>query len=111
MKTMRIKVDLNNAQTWPKGRVNLAKVDGTTEDDIKRQQKEDDADAMKDAAKFAKRVRERLGMTQQEFSTQIEVPIETIRNWEQGKRRPTGAAKTLLKLLDRAPDAAMAALA
>jgi putative transcriptional regulator len=86
-------------------------VDATTEYDIKRQQKEDDADAMKDAAKFAKRVRERLGMTQQEFSTQIEVPIETIRNWEQGKRRPTGAAKTLLKLLDRAPDAAMAALA
>ena len=30
MKTMRIKVDLNNAQTWPKGRINLAKVDATT---------------------------------------------------------------------------------
>jgi putative transcriptional regulator len=54
MKTMRIKVDLNNAQTWPKGRINLAKVDATTEDDIKRQQKEDDADAMKDAAPLAR---------------------------------------------------------
>ena len=54
MKTMRIKVDLNNAQTWPKGMVNLAKVDATTEDDIKRQQKEDDADVMKDAAPLAR---------------------------------------------------------
>jgi putative transcriptional regulator len=54
MKTMRIKVDLNNAQRWPKGRINLAKVDATTEDDIKRQQKEDDADVMKDAAPLAR---------------------------------------------------------
>jgi putative transcriptional regulator len=50
-------------------------------------------------------------LTQQEFSFRIEVPLETIRNWEQGKRSPTGAAKTLLKLLDRTPEAAMAALA
>ena len=111
MKSVRVKIDLKQPQTLPKGRVNLALVDATTEEDIKRHQKADDAQAMHDAAAFAKRVRERLGMTQQEFSTQIEVPLETIRNWEQGKRRPTGAAKTLLKLLDRTPKAAMKALA
>ena len=38
------------------------------------------------------------------------VPLETIRNWEQGKRSPTGAAKALLKVLDKAPEAALAAL-
>ena len=110
MKTIRVKVDVSNPQSMPKGRVNQALLDATTEQDIKRHKKQDDHAAMQDAAKFAKRVRERLGLTQQEFSTRIEVPLETIRNWEQGKRCPTGAAKTLLKLLDRTPDAAMAAL-
>jgi putative transcriptional regulator len=65
---------------------------------------------MLDAAKFAKRVRRRLGLTQAEFSHRLDIPPDTIRNWEQGKRRPTGAAKALLKLLDQAPDAALAAL-
>ena len=52
----------------------------------------------------------RLGLSQAEFSQRIEVSLETIRNWEQGKRCPTGAAKALLKVLDRAPEAALAAL-
>ena len=45
-----------------------------------------------------------------EFSRRIDVSIDTIRNWEQGKRRPTGAAKALLKVLDRVPELALAAL-
>jgi len=36
--------------------------------------------------------------------------LDTIRNWEQGKRCPTGAAKALLKVLDKTPEAALAAL-
>ena len=65
---------------------------------------------MQDAAKYARRVRQRLGLTQQELSQRIDVSLETIRNWEQGKRSPTGAAKALLRVLDRAPEAALAAL-
>jgi putative transcriptional regulator len=65
---------------------------------------------MLDAAKFARRVRRRLGFSQAEFAECIDVPIDTIRNWEQGKRCPTGAAKALLKVLDKAPEAALAAL-
>ena len=38
------------------------------------------------------------------------VSLETIRNWEQGKRSPTGAAKALLRLLDKAPELALLAL-
>lgn len=49
-------------------------------------------------------------LVQAEFSDRINVPLETIRNWEQGKRSPTGAAKALLKVLDKAPEAALAAL-
>ncbi|MDH4286380.1 MAG: helix-turn-helix domain-containing protein, partial [Gallionella sp.] len=68
-------------------------------------------EAMQDAAKFARRVRRRLGLSQLEFSRRIDVSLETIRNWEQGKRCPTGAAKALLKVLDKVPEAALSALA
>ena len=55
-------------------------------------------------------LRRRVQLTQIEFAARLGVPVETIRNWEQGKRSPTGAAKALLKVLDRAPEAALAAL-
>jgi len=92
------------------GRVNTTKVDATTETQIAVHAAEDDVAAMQDAAKFARRVRRRLGFSQAEFATRIDVSLETIRNWEQGKRSPTGAAKALLKILDKAPEAALAVL-
>ncbi len=58
----------------------------------------------------SRRVRRRLGFSQAEFALRIDVSLDTIRNWEQGKRCPTGAAKSLLKVLDKAPEAALAAL-
>ncbi len=65
---------------------------------------------MQDAARFARRVRKRLGFSQAEFAERIDVSLDTIRNWEQGKRSPTGAATALLKVLGKAPEAALAAL-
>ncbi|MCL4710713.1 MAG: helix-turn-helix domain-containing protein, partial [Pseudorhodoplanes sp.] len=50
-------------------------------------------------------------LTQAEFAARIGVPIETVRNWEQGKRRPRGPARALLKLIERAPDLAFSVLA
>ena len=38
------------------------------------------------------------------------VPLETVRNWEQGKRSPRGPARALLKVIDKAPDVAFAVL-
>ena len=61
-------------------------------------------------AAYAKGVRARTKLTQAEFAARIGVPIETVRNWEQGKRNPRGPARALLKLIDQAPDAAFAAL-
>ena len=107
---MKIKLDLANRKAWPKGRINTTRLDATTENELAAQQGSDDAGAMQDAAKYARRVRQRLGLTQQELSQRIEVSLETIRNWEQGKRSPTGAAIALLKALDRAPEAALGAL-
>ena len=110
MKTVRAKVDLSRPATLPKGSVDRRKLDATTEVDLANQQAEDDAEAMQDAARFVRRVRRRLGLTQQEFARRIDVPLDTIRNWEQGKRHPTGAARALLKVLDRVPKAALSAL-
>jgi putative transcriptional regulator len=109
MKTVRMTIDVSDPAAKPVGGIDARRVDATTEEDLARQQAQDDAEAMADAAKFARRVR-RLGFSQAEFAQRIDVSLDTIRNWEQGKRSPTGAAKALLKVLDKAPEAAMAAL-
>lgn len=110
MKTVRVSVDFRKPSTFPKGRVDFRRLDATTEVDLAVQQAEDDAEAMQDAARYVRRVRQRLGLTQQQFAQRIDVPLDTIRNWEQGRRYPTGAAKTLLKILEKAPEAALHAL-
>jgi len=110
MKTVHVKIDPLSLASLPKARVDAVRLDATSERDIALQQAADDVEAMQDAAKFARRVRKRLGLSQLEFSHRINVSLETIRNWEQGKRRPTGAAKALLKVLDKAPEAALSAL-
>ncbi len=110
MKTVRISIDTENPASLPMGRVDFDRLDKTSEHDIAAQQHMDETNALLDAAKFARRVRNRLGLSQAEFSHRINVSLETIRNWEQGKRCPTGAAKALLKILDKAPEAALAAL-
>ncbi len=63
-----------------------------------------------DPAAFARQVRARTQLTQAAFAQKIEVPLETVRNWEQGKRAPRGPARALLKVIDQAPQAAFAAL-
>ena len=62
-------------------------------------------------AAYTRRVRAATGLTQADFAARLGVPVETIRNWEQGKRAPRGPARALLKLIERAPDLAFAALA
>ncbi len=110
MKTVRAKIDPAKRASLPRGRIDKRRLNATSEQDIRRQQEADEAASMLDAAKFTRRVRRRLGLTQAEFSQRIEVPLDTVRNWEQGKRCPTGAARALLKVLDRAPEAALSAL-
>ena len=62
-------------------------------------------------AAYARQVRARTQLSQSEFARRIGVPVETVRNWEQGKRSPRGPARSLLKVIDNAPDLAFAALA
>ena len=56
-------------------------------------------------------LRRRACLTQQEFAARLGVPVETIRNWEQGKRMPRGPARALLAVIAHAPDTVFAALA
>jgi putative transcriptional regulator len=93
------------------GRIDKARVDATSERDIAEQQAIDEREAKQQAAAFARQVRHRLGLTQTEFSQRIDVSVETIRRWEKGQSAPTGAAKTLLQLLDKSPEIALEALA
>ncbi len=62
-------------------------------------------------AAYARRVRAATRLTQADFAASIGVPIETVRNWEQGKRMPRGPARALLKLIEQAPDLVFATLA
>lgn len=62
------------------------------------------------AAAYARGVRAQTKLTQAEFASRIGVPIETVRNWEQGKRSPRGPARALLKLIEKAPQVAFAVL-
>jgi putative transcriptional regulator len=55
-------------------------------------------------------VRRRLGMSQAAFAAMFGVSVWTLRNWEQGRRRPDGPARALLRVIDREPEAARRAL-
>lgn len=56
-------------------------------------------------------LRRRACLTQMEFAAKLGVPVETIRNWEQGKRAPRGPARALLAVIAHAPDTVFQALA
>jgi putative transcriptional regulator len=56
-------------------------------------------------------LRRRASLTQLEFAARLGVPVETIRNWEQGKRAPRGPARALLAVIAHSPETVFAALA
>jgi putative transcriptional regulator len=90
------------------GRVVEILADGS-EQSLPRSPARDSGNGDADAA-YARGVRARTKLTQAEFAARIGVPIETVRNWEQGKRSPRGPARALLKVIDKAPQVAFAVL-
>ena len=57
-----------------------------------------------------KTVREKLNVSQNEFALMIGVSVRTLQNWEQGRRKPEGPAKALLRIASRNPSAVLDAL-
>ena len=58
-----------------------------------------------------RKIRRQLGLTQGEFASRFGLSVATIREWEQERRRPEGAARVLLTVIEKEPAAVMRALA
>lgn len=56
-------------------------------------------------------LRERLGLTQQEFARRYRFPLRSVQEWEQGRKRPAAGTMTLLLAISRKPKALADALA
>ncbi len=50
-----------------------------------------------------KRIRWQLGLSQEDFAQRFEIPVGTIRDWEQGRSRPDRAAAAYLKVISSDP--------
>lgn len=57
-----------------------------------------------------KAIREKFGLSQAQFAAFLDVSKRTLENWEQGRRDPTGPARTLLRIMLREPQAIERAL-
>ena len=58
-----------------------------------------------------KAIRTKIGLSQTAFADRYGFRVRTVQEWEQGRRRPEGPARILLKIIERAPRAVERALA
>jgi len=57
-----------------------------------------------------KGIRQKFGMTQQQFADFLMISVRTLQKWEQGERGPDGASHTLLRVMEKEPEAVKRAL-
>lgn len=57
-----------------------------------------------------KAIRTATGLSQPKFAKVLDVDVGTLRNWEQGRREPTGPARALLRAIRKDPKHVLAAL-
>lgn len=55
-------------------------------------------------------IRRKTGLSQAKFAARFGFTADAVRNWEQGRRRPEGPARVLLKVIEREPEAVLRAL-
>ncbi len=56
-------------------------------------------------AEDIKEVRKKIGLSQQKFAELFGISVATLRNWEQGRRKPSGSANVLMRVLQHNPKA------
>jgi putative transcriptional regulator len=78
-------------------------------DEIVRGAREPSREFFLDAAKV-KEVRAITKLSQAKFAAVLQVDVGTLRNWEQGRRHPTGPAKALLRAIQADPENVLRAL-
>lgn len=78
-------------------------------DEIVRGERAPSREFFVDAVKV-KEVRAATGLSQAKFAKVIDVQVGTLRNWEQGRRQPTGPAKALLRAIQNDPKHVLEAL-
>jgi putative transcriptional regulator len=98
----------------PPGDTDWARIDAMTDEEA-------EANALADPDSFpaersipsarSRVIRTRLGLTQEEFSTRFQIPLGTLRDWEQHRSEPDQAARAYLKVIAKDPDFVAAALA
>lgn len=78
-------------------------------DEIVRGERQPAREFFVDAAKV-KQVRAITKLSQAKFAAVLQVDVGTLRNWEQGRRNPTGPAKALLRAIQADPTNVLRAL-
>jgi putative transcriptional regulator len=58
-----------------------------------------------------RKIRRRLGLSQEAFAATYGFAVSAIRDWEQGRRQPERSARILLKIVEKEPEAVTRALA
>lgn len=58
-----------------------------------------------------KKIRARLGLSQESFAQTYGFALSAVRDWEQGRRQPERSARILLKVVEKEPEAVKRALA
>lgn len=87
-----------------------------TEAQIQRWKEGDEVDVdFSDDLRFVRKInvralRERLGLTQEEFARRYRFPLRSVQEWEQGRKRPAAGTMTLLLAISREPKALARAL-
>ncbi|GJE77253.1 helix-turn-helix domain-containing protein [Methylorubrum suomiense] len=108
------RISLEEAMSRP-ANVDRAKLDATTEDDIRRYKAEDGyADEEPPATARTvippRQLRVSLGLTQREMAARLRIPFDTWRNWETGRVRLDPSVRSLLDIVAAVPDVAFQAL-
>ncbi len=116
MSTVRKKLDPKSPK---RGKTDFSKLDALSDDEIERRALSDpDAEPLSEEelaemerVPDVKAIRERLDLSQAEFSKRFRLSLRTVQDWEQGRFEPDQASRTLLRLIEKIPHAVEEALA